>query len=251
MNKVISAEFKKILSKPGIYILSVLLAIILVLGVFIYNPKINESDNILFTQTNFLDKYSYFIGDDETNKTYGLKVEADNQVQFAVANIENYFISTPSGNITQKENINSLLENIEEKFKEYLDCSIDGLDSTIVKTRTDLITSLENLNSAIINANINAANGCYSILMTESTYSNYTKQYKEIITWAKTIVAKNDLANHCNIYKTTYKDNFLKTINTFVYPSLSNSFINDYTTYSDNSKLSTLNIRLSAIMEEI
>lgn len=251
MNKVISAEFKKILSKPGIYILSVLLAIILILGVFIYNPKINESEEILFTQTNFLDKYSYFIGDDETNKTYGLKVEADKQVQLSIANIENYFISAPSGKITQKENIDLLLKNIEEKFKEYLDCSIDGLDSTIVKTRTDLITSLENLNTAIIDANINAANGCYSILMTESTYSDYTKQYKEIIAWAKTVVSKNDLANHCNIYKTTFKDDFLKTINKFIYPSLYDSFINDYTTYSNNSKLNTLNTRLSAIMEEI
>lgn len=251
MFKVISAEFKKILSKPGIYILSVLLAIILVLGVFIYNPKVQETNKIIFSQTNFLDKYAYFIGDDETYKTAGLKVEADKQVKEAIENIEHYFVVTPSGKITQKENITLLLEDIEEKFKEYLDCSIDGLDSTILKTRTDLITSFENLNAAIVNANINAANGSYSILMTEKTYENYTKQYKEIIAWAKTSVSKEDLANHCNIYKSTLKDEFLKTINQFIYPSISESFVNTYTTNSDESKLNTLNNRLSLIMEEI
>jgi len=83
MFKIISAEFKKILSKPGIYILSLLLAVILVLGVFIYNPQVQENNKITFTQTNFLDKYSYFIGDDETNKTHGIKVESDNNVTVA------------------------------------------------------------------------------------------------------------------------------------------------------------------------
>ena len=43
MFKVISAEIKKILSKPSIYILALILAAILVLGVFIYNPTIQES----------------------------------------------------------------------------------------------------------------------------------------------------------------------------------------------------------------
>ena len=36
MFKVISAEIKKILSKPSIYILAIILAAILVLGVFIF-----------------------------------------------------------------------------------------------------------------------------------------------------------------------------------------------------------------------
>ena len=54
MFKVISAEFKKIFSKPGIFILAVLLAIILVLGVFLYNPKINEDNSIKFERCGFV-----------------------------------------------------------------------------------------------------------------------------------------------------------------------------------------------------
>ena len=251
MFKIISAEFKKILSKPGIYVLSVLLAIILVLGVFIYNPVVKETNKINFSQTNFLDKYSYFIGDDETNKTTGIKVDADTQIALAIQNINNYSIQSQNGKINQKQNIALLLSDIDEKFKEYLDCSIDGLDSTIVKTRTDLVKSFENLNNAIVTANINAANGSYTIVMTENTYQDYTKQYKEILSWAKTNVNKNDLANHCNVYKTDLKDEFLSVIEKFKYPTLTEDFIADYTTNSAGTKLNTLYTRLDSIMEEI
>ena len=251
MFKIISAEFKKMLSKPGIYILSLLLAVILVLGVFIYNPKVQETNQINFTQTNFLDKYSHFIGDDDTNKSYGIKVEADKMVAQAVENVNNYLIQTTDGKITQKDYINQLFADIDEKFKEYLDCSIDGLESTIVKTRTDLVASLENLNTAIINANINAANGCYSIIMTAKTYSDYINLFKDIKAWAETVVKKEDLAAHCNVFKNKLKNDFLKTINAFIYPTLSENFIQTYTSTKDGTKFHTLQNRLNLIKNEI
>jgi len=249
MFKVISAEFKKIFSKPGIFILSVLLAIILILGVFLYNPKLNEDTSIKFEgQTNFTSKYDYFIGDDET---YGIKAKADNNVELVISNINNYLVINNGTKITQKENISLLLNNIDEKFKEYTDCSIDGLESTIIKTRTDLVYAFETLNQAISYAYSNAANGSYSLLMTENQYNEYTSQYKEILKWANTVVQKADLAEHCYTYKTKYKTKFLTTINDFVYPTLSKQFIDSYTTDSNNSALNTLNNRLSAIMDEI
>ena len=252
MFKVISAEIKKILSKPGIYILSVFLALILVMGVFIYNPKIEDDNSLSFGRaSNFLDKYAVFIGDDETNKTAGIKVEADQKVQLAIDNVNSYSVTSLTGNISQKENIEKLLADINEKYKEYVDCSIDGLDSTIVKTRNDLIESFENLNAAIMSANIKAANGAYPIVMTESVYNTYTKQYKEILAWAKTSVEKDKLADHCNTYKTKYKDEFIENINEFIYPTLSNSFIKTITIDSNGTKLNTLNNRLTLIMDEI
>lgn len=252
MFKVISAEFKKILSKPGIFILSIFLALILVIGVFIYNPKLQDDNTLSFRNaTNYLDKYALFIGDDETNKTAGIKVEADNQVKLAIENINNYSINSYTGNISQEENIHNLLDDINEKYKEYVDCSIDGLDSTITKTRNDLIQSFENLNAAIVSANINAANGSYSLVMTKSVYKTYKNQYEEILAWAKTTISKDKLADHCNVYKAKYKDDFLNNISKFVYPTLSSSFVKDFTTDSGKTKLNTLNIRLEAIMDEI
>lgn len=252
MFKVISAEFKKMLSKPGIYVLSIFLAVILIMGVFIYNPKIQESKVVSFNEaTNYIDKYSYFIGDSETSQTHGIKVDADKQVKQAIDNINNYSTLTTAGTISQKEKINNLLNSINEKYKEYVDCSIDGLDSTITKTRNDLVTALENLNKEISNANINSANGCYALVITTPVYETYTKQYKEILQWARTVVKKENLADHCNIYKTMYRDNFLSNINKFVYPTLSAEFINEYTTNGGGTKLNTLNNQLNSIMDEI
>ena len=42
MNKIIGFELKKLVSKPGIYILAVLLAVLLCVSAFIYNPKEKE-----------------------------------------------------------------------------------------------------------------------------------------------------------------------------------------------------------------
>ena len=61
MFKVISAEFKKIFAKPGVYILAILLALILTLSVFIYSPTVNENTNISLNGTNFIEKYTHFI----------------------------------------------------------------------------------------------------------------------------------------------------------------------------------------------
>ena len=84
MFKIISAEFKKILSKPGIYILSLLLAVILVLGVFIYNPQVQESNKITFTQAknNFLENVSstskaYFYFNQEFKKGSEISIVVD------------------------------------------------------------------------------------------------------------------------------------------------------------------------------
>lgn len=252
MFKVISAELKKVLSKPGIYVLSVFLAIILIIGVFIYNPKVSESTAISFENaTNYIDKYNYFIGDDETNKTSGIKVEADKQVQLAIKNITNYSITSGSEKISKEQQIKNLINVVNEKFKEYNDCSVDGLDTTITATRNDLISALKNLNKAIEDGNNKASNGCYSIVMTKSVYQTYSSQYKEILNWAETVVQKENLADHCNVYSTKYKDNFINNINKFIYPTISDSFVNSYTIDSDGSSLHTLNIRLNAILDEI
>ena len=57
MFKVVGSELKKIVSKPGIYILSVLLALILVLGVFIYKPVVYESNQYELNGSTFLEKF--------------------------------------------------------------------------------------------------------------------------------------------------------------------------------------------------
>ena len=105
MFKVISAEFKKIFSKPGVFILAVLLTLILILGVFIYDPKVEEKSIIHFNGTDFMEIYQEFIGDDETDKSKGYKVQADTDLKNAINNVRNYRIAVGDKTFTQEEYI--------------------------------------------------------------------------------------------------------------------------------------------------
>ena len=97
MFKVISAELKKMVSKPGIYVLAILLAIILVLGVFIYNPTVYSTSNITLTGSTVMEKYTYFIGEGSGS----IKLQADSSITDASNKILSYTIDGK----TQEENI--------------------------------------------------------------------------------------------------------------------------------------------------
>ena len=68
MFKIVSAEIKKTVSKPGIYILSVLLAIILVLGIFIYKPTLHQSTRFELNGDTYIEKYTDFTKNDLAGK---------------------------------------------------------------------------------------------------------------------------------------------------------------------------------------
>lgn len=248
MFKVISSEFKKMFSKPGIYILAILLAVILVLGVLVYNPNLYETNKLTLEGDNFMQKYSYFMGESSSS---GVKNKIDNSVDSIISQVQQYSIKGDERS-SLKNTITSLNENVNEIFKEYVDCSIDGLNSTIDTTRTNLKISLENLNKVIINANTNASQGCYALLMSEKTYADYTSLYKDIIDWVEIKEYNKDrLSNHCHNFKTEFQPKLNKVLNNFIYPELTEEFIANYSTYSEGTKLHTLNSRLEIIMIKI
>ena len=84
MFKVVSAEIKKMVSKPGIYILAILLAVILILGVFIYRPTIYEDTAIEIQGETVIDVYNEFYGNGVSS---GLKIETDNSITSATNSI--------------------------------------------------------------------------------------------------------------------------------------------------------------------
>ncbi|MCQ2556215.1 MAG: hypothetical protein MJ149_02675, partial [Clostridia bacterium] len=82
MSKIISAEIKKQVSRPGIFILAVLLAVILVLGVLIYKPTetTSNSANIkakFINDASVVEIYTTFNGD---RSTYGLYADAQKEL---------------------------------------------------------------------------------------------------------------------------------------------------------------------------
>ena len=170
MNKIISAEIKKIVSKPGIYILSLLLAIILVLGALIYEPKVYESSRFELDGNDFKSKYEFFIGDENAGK----KAEGLTKLDNSIKSINDYFITSNGETYNQEDYIKSLLEKCDEYYDAYQDCSSDESDENIINSvKSNLVQSYENLNEAIETALINSQNGSYSLLTSKENYKNY------------------------------------------------------------------------------
>ena len=250
MFKVISAEIKKIVSKPGIYILSVLLALILVLGVFIYNPEISQNTNYELKGITFVEKYTDFTGAGQANT--GKKAEADKQVNDSISSINNYTIHYLSETYNQKNYIEKLLAKCNELLNTYQDCSSDNsYQNQIYNIKNDLVEAFENLNTSIETAFINSKQGSFTILSTKENYDLYTSTYKSVIAWAKTNVDKENLTSHFAEFENKYSNNFYSSIENFKYPTLSDEFINVYTSTDNDSKLSILNKRLNIISNEI
>ena len=240
MFKVISAEFKKIFAKPGIYVLAILLAAVLVLGIFVYNPEVYETKPAKFQATDYVGKYTEFLG----GENYGLKTQADTNIQESINLITNYKVDGK----TYKEHIDELYKSVDETYNAYVDCSWYKDDILIPKQRSYLISALESLNSGIVKAVTNSSKGSYALLVSEKTYENYSTLYKEIIDWANIEVKQEQLADHCDKYKKNFQPKLVKILNEFKYPTLSDKFIETYTTYGENTKLTTLNTRLNEIM---
>ena len=252
MFKILSAEVKKIVSKPGIYILSVLLAIVLVLGVFIYKPVVHEDSRFELKNSTFIEKYTDFIGDGSQNA--GKQAQAQNDILNAINSINNYSVYYEKQNeyITQQKHVELLIKQFEDFYDAYRDCSSDNSSSSqINSTRTSLVNTLTSLNVSIENAFIKSHNSSYPILSSKDNYNLYITSYKQVYEWAKIAVEKENLVDHFVAYENKYKDNFYKSLNGFVYPTLSDDLIKTYTTDSEGTKLSILNERLTEIMNQI
>lgn len=251
MFKIISAEIKKTVSKPGIYILAILLAIILVLGTFAYNPKIVESEKITLNGNTYIEKYNDFIGNGESNA--GKKAEITEQINTSIKSVNNYNIELNSTKYSQKEYITLLLTKFEETYADYQDCANDQSDNNYINTiaRPALVASLENLNKAIEESIINYEDGSYSLITSKDNYKLYKDAYKASLSWSKINVLKENLNTHIQDFETKHKQTLFNSIQNFKYPILSENFIKDYTSTETGTKLSIINERLAIIDQKI
>lgn len=244
MFKIVSSEIKKIVAKPGIYILSVLLAVILILGVLIYKPTVYESTQFQLNGSTFLEKYADFA----PNSSAGKKAESDSNLDAVIQAVNNYSISGKS----QQEVINNLLNTVNENYANYQNCANNNsYQAYIDSVRKKYVTSLKELNTTIDNAFINSQQGSYTILSTTENYNDYKKSYKEVIEWAELSVEKSKLNQHFATFEEKYESNFYESISHFKYPTLSAEQIKTYTQNTNGTKLYILKQRIGAISNEI
>ena len=242
MFKVISAELKKMVSKPGIYVLAILLAIILVLGVFIYNPTVYSTSNITLTGSTVMEKYTYFIGEGSGS----IKLQADSSITDASNKILSYTIDGK----TQEENIEDLYDTFIMYYNNYREAAYNDTPANVITTyRNNLVNALNSLNTAITTGVNNSSAGAYTILTTRSNYDRYTSAHESVRTLFNTNTS--NIADICQEYEDSYRNDFTSSIDALIYPTLSEELIRDYTVNEEGTKLHTELSRLNDINDSI
>lgn len=244
MNKVIQAELKKTVSKPGIYILALLLAIIMVLGVLIYKPEHQKTNSIEFAGNTILDIYSTDFGD---GASYGLKLEADDIVASSIASLNNYYIDGK----TYAQKVDDLKQDFEYNFNLYNQCAflpVSNEEYTNEK-RTKMLDSLKSLYDTVNNGlNLNNQSS-YPVISTKANYDNLTSLYGEAYNLLKTKTSK--IAEICDEFSTNYKSQIENCLATLYYPTISAEKVNDYTVAGNNSKYSAFTENKNEILQQI
>lgn len=244
MNKVIQAELKKTVSKPGIYILALLLAIIMVLGVLIYKPEHQKINSIEFAGNTILDIYSTDFGD---GASYGLKLEADDIVASSIASLNNYYIDGK----TYAQKVDDLKQDFEYNFNLYNQCAflpVSNEEYTNEK-RTKMLDSLKSLYDTVNNGlNLNNQSS-YPVISTKANYDNLTSLYGEAYNLLKTKTSK--IAEICDEFSTNYKSQIENCLATLYYPTISAEKVNDYTVAGNNSKYSAFTENKNEILQQI
>ncbi len=246
MFKVFRAEIKKMISKPGIYVLAVLLAVILVLGVFIYKPTIVKDETLEFTNKSALENYNRFLSEDGNN---GYKISADKSITITINKLNNYTIEGTNYNEYISSQINSF--NIAlANYRNYSNLPLEDRDEAIKQARRNaVVNTLNNLYSTI-NSGINLATfGSYPIITSKANYENLERLYK--LSYDLLRQDTNEVGKVCEEFDKKYKNDLFQSIDNLTYPRLADNTFTTYTSTEKNTRYSKLLQRLDDTLADI
>lgn len=244
MNKVIHAELKKTVSKPGIYILAILLATIMVLGLFIYKPTASKSELTEFSGTTVLQIYQ---NDFDNGENAGIKSASDKKVEDAKSTLLNYTID----GVSYSEKIANLQKKFEKSFKEYRECGVNpsATESYISTKKADMLTNFKaiytTLNKGLDLCNQNA----YPILTTKANYDEYYDLYMEALKLLEPKTTK--ISDVCAEFVDSYQDKINNCISKLYYPTVSEQKVNNYTTNYEGSYLAKFEANRNEVLTQI
>ncbi len=249
MFKVIASEIKKILSKPGIYCLAVFLAIILVLGVFIYEPTVYKSTGMEY-KSEIQDIHLLFEGSGENS---GKKYESDKLIENAFKQITSYsYITNENESISYKDYILSLKQEADKALKDYQGCQLDSNFPNVEKIRSNLVKSLENLRTAVLSQSVPLGNNkIFVVLTTEKNLNNFEDNINSAIDFLKTNVEQYQIADKCKVYEDNEKKQIELALNNFIYPTLSKEIIKDLSVNEKGTRYYDVQSRLQETYKQI
>lgn len=177
MHKVIGFELKKMVSRPGIYILALLLATLLTVTAFIYKPSENKKtynklsgSTVVELATDFeVYKTEY---DAQVNKTLNIAKSVDSKVS-----------------VEYKEEINTLVNIYNNSVIDFCDIAISSTASTSdklssLKAIRDIDTktgSIDILYATLLNYIGESNSDFYPLTLTKSSYNTLIQDFTEII----------------------------------------------------------------------
>lgn len=212
MGKIIGFELKKLVSRIGIYILVVLMAGLLVAGVFMYDPIERNTNTKTLVGETVSDMYANFTND--------LKQGYLNTIA-GVAEDANTYVNT-SANYNQS-NDKQYIDNLFEAFDSY--CLLYYTDDV---TNSEYNTLLVGIKQSLTNLKNALDNGLNSVKNTEGYYilttnDNYVKLYSLINNITSNFGSPTSHKLAGEKYVTELKPPFVEALNNLVYPNLSNT----------------------------
>lgn len=227
MNKVIGFELKKMVSRPGIYVLAVLLAILLTVTAFIYKPT--EEKKVY----NKLDGDSLIAINSDFNNNY--KSSYNSIIEDTIALAEN--VSRIGAN-EYKENITQLLNAYLEDFETFSNKS-----TNIMYTEAEIQTALNKLHNS---SNLGSLDILYNKILENCgkeedkfhPISMSNKDYSDLLECFDNIIVTLSNSDFSQIAKQLYKSlnpKLTSLIEKIKYPDYSNS-VKNYLTDGDYTK---------------
>lgn len=212
-NKIISAEFRKILSRPGIYIVSILLAAVMVFCAFTFNPSVRSVSYSDIQKDTVSEIYNMFTNDD-LYKPY---------CDSLVSSTNDYIDTTSSGN--------SIKTSIDNAYNNY----VEALNNYSYYVKNDISHNTRNVYRSILHDKLKlfqaqifdqgadlTSSGEYRLLMDIDDYNSVKQKFSELNLYL-TQQASTSGQHTANLKKAEEFKSFISTkLNNFIYPAISN-----------------------------
>ena len=211
-NKIISAEFRKILSRPGIYIVSILLAAVMVFCAFTFDPSVRSVSYSDIQKDTVSEIYSLFTNDD-LYKPY---------CDALVASTNDYIDKASSGSSTKS--------SIDSAYTDY----VEALESYKVRVNSDATLDQKNYNRSLLHDKLKnfqtqifdqgidlTLSGEYRLLMKVDDYNSVKQKFSELDLYLKQQASTTD-QHTANLKKAEDFKSFIDSkLDDFIYPTIS------------------------------
>lgn len=214
MHKVISFELKKIVSRPGIYLLALILACLLTVTAFVYKPTSPSREYLQLNGTSVTEMASDFANYKEQ---YDAQIESwlkvaeeieDNNFKFYEEEINSLYIET-------KDNINTFIENstnitVTNQYAFLYDIH-----------NADKNGSLDRLYAKLIEFIGEEKDSYHPVTTTKSNYSKMINDITFINDDIESTIASKSYSIIANAFANDYLDRITNIVQEIVYPNYS------------------------------